>query len=149
MIVTTRKCGERLLRDVVVRTVKYAALVFLFCSTVCAQSIPHSFRVGRQAWTVDLHRSPMIVNQMEVMGYTDCASHRILLEVPRPANDLAEALLHEVLHAATGCTSKITDIHGGMHGAIWEISTPLRQILADNPQLTRYLSQKNRNSNGD
>ncbi len=84
----------------------------------------------------------MVVNEMEIQGYTDCQVHRIYLEVPHPPDDLADALLHELLHAATGCASDITDIHGGMHGAIWEIADPLREILADNPQLTRFVLQK-------
>lgn len=84
----------------------------------------------------------MFMNQMEVQGYTDCQVHRIYLEVPHPPDDLAEALLHELLHAATNCESDITDIHGGTHGAIWEIAEPLRELLADNPQLTRFVSQK-------
>ena len=121
---------------------KYAVLVLLFCSTLHAQSLPHSFQVGQQLWTIAPRHAPMVMNEMETQGYTDCAVHRIYLEVPHPTDDLADALLHELLHAATDCASDITDIHGGMHGAIWEIAEPLRQILADNPQLTQYVFQK-------
>ncbi len=121
---------------------KLVGLALLFCSTLWAQSLPRSFRVGHQDWTIAPRRSPMVMNQMEVQGYTDCQVHRIYLEVPHPPTELADSLFHELLHAATGCADDITDIHGGMHGAIWQITEPLRQILANNPRLTQYVFQR-------
>jgi hypothetical protein len=73
------------------------------------------------------------------LGFTQVETHTVYVLKGMTKDDEKSTVLHEVMHVAVGTdrSNEKTTIHG----AIYVISEHLVDILANNPQLSRYLSQ--------
>lgn len=92
---------------------------------------PDKMKVGPDKWNV--HNLPAWSKDPTVMADTTCALKRI--RILEDGYNKPDSMLHEMLHAATGCSQDIE-----LHRTIYAMTPKLLKMLQENPDLVKYLT---------
>ena len=137
---------------------KWLRSIFLFTvlglTTFCGAQKPTAFltvNTGSASWSVvrvtceafpdypEIKRYFPNEKECPILGETSPENKTVyVLEGQAPADEKA-TVLHELMHVAVGLNFSLEIMMG--HDAIYEISEKLSPILANNPQLLKYLAK--------
>lgn len=102
---------------------------------------PTTVKVGAHIYTVllcALKEMPKGEPEEKLLGYCEYDTNLIYIYKYQPASRVKDVLLHEILHACgyPGLTHKTLD----EETFVDTISSPLLEVLQDNPELVMYLT---------